>query len=300
MVAHHLLLPDVATRRDLDDPTTVSLITDHVHSVAEVRLLAALAEADGRATGPTAWGSWKAVLVRTLADRAVGALGGAAPESDAPLAAPLGADPEVEGLLAARRPTLAGEADRLVVCWPDRPGLFARVAGVLALRNAQILAASASSGDGWAVEVFRVRTPSGEAPRWDSILAELREALNSRLALRARLAERAEAEPPRQWPGTMTEPTIAFDEGTGVTVIEVAAPDRIGLAFSLASALAELDCTIVKATLSTLGPNAVDTFSVAESSGGPLRDRRRLGAVRQALLHAAVAGQRTFDRVGDR
>ena len=63
MVAHHLLLPDVATRRDLDDPTTVALITDHIHSVAEVRLLAALAEADGRATGPTAWGSWKAVLV---------------------------------------------------------------------------------------------------------------------------------------------------------------------------------------------------------------------------------------------
>ena len=86
-----------------------------------------------------------------------------APEGDAPLAAPLGADLAVEGLLAARRPALTGEGDRLVVCWPDRPGLFARVAGVLALRSAQILAASASSWDGWAVEVFRVRTPSGEA-----------------------------------------------------------------------------------------------------------------------------------------
>ena len=289
MVAHHLLLPDVATRRDLDDPTTVALITDHIHSVAEVRLLAALAEADGRATGPTAWGSWKAVLVRTLADRAVGALAGVAPEGDAPLAAPLGADLAVEGLLAARRPALTGEGDRLVVCWPDRPGFSARVAGVLALRSAQILAASASSWDGWAVEVFRVRTPSGEAPRWDSILPELQEALNSRLALRARLAERAEAEPARDWPGTMAEPTITFDEGTGVTVIEVATADRVGLAFSLASALAELDCTIVKATLSTLGPNAVDTFSVSEATGGPLADRRRVAAVRQALLHAAIA-----------
>lgn len=75
----------------------------------------------------------------------------------------------------------------------------------------------------------------------------------------------------------MAEPTITFDEGTGVTVIEVATADRVGLAFSLASALAELDCTIVKATLSTLGPNAVDTFSVSEATGGPLADRRRGG-----------------------
>ena len=217
------------------------------------------------------------------------ALAGVAPAGDAPLAAPLGVDPEVEGLLAARRPALVAEGDRLVVCWADRPGLFARVAGVLALRSAQILAASASSSDGWAVEVFRVRTPSGEVPHWESILVDLREALNSRLAVRAQLAERAQAEPPRAWPGTMSEPTVTLDEGTGVTVIEVAAADRVGLAFSLASALAEMDCTIVKATLSTLGPNAVDTFSVGEPTGGPLADPQRAAAVRRALLYAAVA-----------
>ena len=162
------------------------------------------------------------------------------------------------------------------------------MAGLLALRSAQILAASASSADGWAVEVFRVRTPSGEAPRWESILADLREALSSRLALRARLAERAQSEPARPWPGTITEPTVTLDEGTGVTVVEVAAADRVGLAFSLASALSEMDCTIVKATLTTLGPNAVDTFSVSEPSGGPMVDRRRLVAVGQALTHAAI------------
>lgn len=75
----------------------------------------------------------------------------------------------------------------------------------------------------------------------------------------------------------MAEPTITFDEGTGVTVIEVATADRVGLAFSLASALAELDCTIVKATLSTLGPNAVDTFGV----GGNWRPAGRSTAWRR-------------------
>ncbi|MCB1027319.1 MAG: HD domain-containing protein [Microthrixaceae bacterium] len=288
MVAHHLLLPDVATRRDLDDPATVTMVTDTIGSVAEVRLLAALAEADGRATGSTAWGSWKAVLVRTLADRAVAELAGVEATEDAPLAAPLGADPEVEELLASRTPVLSGEGDRLVVCWPDRTGLFARVAGVLALRNAQILAASASSSDGWAVEVFRIRTPTGEPPRWELIVEDLRAALDSRLALRARLAERAQAERRRDWPGTMDAPTVDFDEGTGVTVIEVAAADRIGLAFSLASALDEMDCSIVKATLTTLGPNAVDTFSVTDADGTPVTDPTRRDALRQALVHAAA------------
>ncbi|MEZ5381947.1 MAG: [protein-PII] uridylyltransferase [Microthrixaceae bacterium] len=287
MVSHHLLLPDVATRRDLDDPATVAMVTDRVHTVAEVRLLAALAEADGKATGSTAWGSWKAVLVRTLADRAVAHLAGVQPDPSSPLAAPLGADPEIEDLLAARVPVLSGEDDRLVVCWPDRPGLFARVAGVLALRSAQILAASATSADGWAVEVFRIRTPTGEAPSWEPMVDDLRAALDSRLALRARLAERARSAPQRDWPGTLAEPSVTFDDGTGVTVIEVAAADRIGLAFSLASALAELDCTITRATLSTLGPNAVDTFSVTGTDGEPLANPARRDAVRQALVHAA-------------
>ena len=73
-----------------------------------------------------------------------------------------------------------------------------------------------------------------------------------------------------------------------LTVIEVAAADRTGLAFSLASALTELDCTIVKATLTTLGPNAVDTFSITDTEGAPVVDPARRHALRQALVDAAV------------
>lgn len=290
MVAHHLLLPDVATRRDLDDPATIAMVTGRIATASEVRLLAALAEADGRATGATAWGSWKSALVRTLADRSMAELAGVEPQAEVSAGAgPTHLMGTAEELLAARLPMLSGEGDRLVVSWPDRPGLFARVAGVLALRNAQILAASASVHEGWAVEVFRIRTPSGEAPSWDLIEEDLRAGLDSRLALRARLAERAQVERRRDWPGTMTAPVVSFDEGTGVTVIEVAAADRIGLAFSLATALAELDCTIVTATLTTLGPNAVDTFSVTNPDGTPVIDPARRDALRQALLHAALS-----------
>ncbi|MBL0204445.1 MAG: HD domain-containing protein [Candidatus Microthrix sp.] len=114
MVTHHLLMPEVATRRDLDDPATIAMVTDQVGSVGEVRMLAALAEADGRATGSTAWGPWKASLVRTLADRTIARLAGIEAIEDASQGT-LSDDPEVKGLLETCAPVLRGEGDRLVV-----------------------------------------------------------------------------------------------------------------------------------------------------------------------------------------
>ena len=63
MVAHHLLLPHTATRRDLDDPATITRVVDTLAATDGARkvdggpgllldLLEALAEADSLATGP--------------------------------------------------------------------------------------------------------------------------------------------------------------------------------------------------------------------------------------------------------
>src|ERR1700744_2171176 len=69
LVRHHLLLPDTATRRDLDDPTTVANVARAAGNRVTLHLLGALTEADSRATGPSAWGSWKAGLVADLVER---------------------------------------------------------------------------------------------------------------------------------------------------------------------------------------------------------------------------------------
>ena len=52
LVRHHLLLPDTATRRDLDDPTTIANVARACGNRLTLHLLAALTEADSRATGP--------------------------------------------------------------------------------------------------------------------------------------------------------------------------------------------------------------------------------------------------------
>ena len=73
---HHLLLPDIATRRDLTDPGTIRAVAAAVDSVDFLSTLAALTEADSIATGPSAWGSWKAGLLNDLVERTAHVLEG--------------------------------------------------------------------------------------------------------------------------------------------------------------------------------------------------------------------------------
>jgi len=69
-VRHHLLLPTVATRRDIDDPRVVTHVADQVGDPRTLQILFLLAVADARATGPAVWTPWKASLVRALFARA--------------------------------------------------------------------------------------------------------------------------------------------------------------------------------------------------------------------------------------
>ena len=69
LVRHHLLLPDIATRRDLDDPATIDMVAEAVGNPVFLDLLHALTEADSLATGSSAWSPWKAELVEELVER---------------------------------------------------------------------------------------------------------------------------------------------------------------------------------------------------------------------------------------
>lgn len=70
VIRHHLLLPTVATRRDIDDPRVVVHVADQAGDLRSLRILYLLTVADSRATGPAVWTPWKASLVRSLFARA--------------------------------------------------------------------------------------------------------------------------------------------------------------------------------------------------------------------------------------
>ena len=289
---HHLLLPDVATRRDIDDPATIESVVGELGGSHEVlELLAALTEADSLATGPAAWSDWKADLVRALVARADHVMRG----GEAVEVAREFPDERQRALLRAGEQAVVSDGHRLTVVAADRHGLFARVAGVLALHGLDVLDAAATTEGGWALEVFRVESSFGPTFSWTKVLADIERALAGQLAIRARLADRIRTYGPRRTRvrgHEVVEPEIRFDlDATpDATVVEVHAADALGVLYRITSALADLDLDITSAKVQTLGPRVVDSFYVRDVQGAKVTDPAVLAETERALLHALEAG----------
>ncbi len=66
LVQHHLLMSDVAQKRDLTDPRTARDFARTVKSPTRLKLLTVLTVCDIRGVGPGVWNNWKAMLIRGL------------------------------------------------------------------------------------------------------------------------------------------------------------------------------------------------------------------------------------------
>ena len=186
MVRHHLLLPDTATRRDLDDPTTITNVARAAGDAITLHLLSALTEADSLATGPSAWGGWKAGLVADLVKRADRELAGEQrPDRPDPL---LEAHRDlVEEVRQSGQPSVRLDPPKVVVAAPDRRGLFSAVAGVLALHGLNVRAANVSGEEVVAIEVFTVEVARGTWPDTAKLREDLAAVLSGEMAIAERL-----------------------------------------------------------------------------------------------------------------
>lgn len=285
LVRHHLLLIDTATRRDLDDPATVKAVAEAVGSPGTLEILHALTEADALATGPAAWSAWRGSLVADLVARVAAVLRGAAPavtELDIPTT-------EQERLameaLRTGEPVLALHARQeedavgveLVVAVPDQPGVLPAVAGVLALHRLTVRAADLRSlelpdllGEVLVLR-WRVAAEYGALPQAARLRTDLVRALDGSLDVPAKLADREAAYPRRR--GVVPPPprvTVVPEVSSLATVLEVRAPDAVGLLHRIGRALESSGVRVRSAHVSTLGANAVDTVYVVDADGKPL------------------------------
>ncbi|MDQ3964453.1 MAG: [protein-PII] uridylyltransferase, partial [Actinomycetota bacterium] len=322
LVRWHLLLPDTATRRDLDDGSVIAQVADTIANPRRLRLLYLLAVADGRATGPEAWNEWKAILVRelylkvlnaietgelparsdvaarakevetyepTLTGRAEDVLATLPPSYlDATLIEDMVDD--VRMLLTGMRPgeirhriDPAAETGQFVitVCVKDRPGTLARTAGVLSLHRISVLRAQAySTTGGLALERFVVLPP---AESWvESFSEDLKAAYSGRLAVEARLEKKtSDYRPSGQ---IVADVSVLNDASPHSTVVEVRAPDALGLLYAITAALGDLDLDIHVAKIDTLGARVVDVFYVRSSWGGKLDDAQT-DEVKRSIAH---------------
>lgn len=304
LVEHHLLLPDAATRRDLDDPATIELVATRVRDRQTLELLAALAEADGLATGPAAWSPWKAGLVRDLASRVARFLSAS---NDATPTTTSAFDNEmvrhlVEALThtdgIAVTVTEGAGCSVVTLAAADRPGLLAMASGVLSLNGFAVLSASAGEGGaGIAVGRFEVESRYGRTVDPALIERDLDAALSGELALEARLeAREREHAARRPRAARPAQVVVLIDDGasTRSTVIEVRAPDSFGRLHRIARTLTECDLDVVSAHASTLGHEVVDVFYVQEKqSREKLREQRRDEVRRRLYAALGAAGTAT-------
>jgi [protein-PII] uridylyltransferase len=286
LVRLHLLLPDTATRRDLADPATIDTVAEAVGDRGTLELLAALVEADSLATGPSAWGTWKAALVAELVARTDRRLSGT-PTEPAVTAVTDAHRELVAAVQASGRPVVKLEPPRVTVAALDRRGLFAAVAGVLALHGLNVRAADVTGEAGVALELFTVEL-GPRAPTEEALREDLEAALGRRLALAEELDQRARvyAAGRRPLSARAVVPDVRIDNAASAnaTVVEVRAADEIGLLHRLTRALFACDLNVVTARVSTIGGEVVDAFYVRDTNGGKVTDPAAVRYVRRALF----------------
>jgi [protein-PII] uridylyltransferase len=295
VVRHHLLLPDTATRRDLDDPATVSRVVQTLDRDPRLlELLHALAEADSLATGPGVWSPWKRALIADLVDRCRAAMTGEPVPAPEPLDDPLRElAASVAGTGRPRVLVRGGDAEgpaTVLVALPDRPGTLSNAAGVLALHSLEVHAATVRSHRGIAADAFTVTPRFGRPPDPAVLREELARVLDGALDLAEALAgkERDYARPAGA--EEQARPRVLWfdDEATGAVVLELRATDRIGLLYRVAAALERRGADVRWAKVETLGCSVVDSFCLVGPNGEaslPPEYRREL---ERAVLAAAL------------
>jgi [protein-PII] uridylyltransferase len=185
---------------------------------------------------------------------------------------------------------LVADGWRVTLVAPDQPGLLAVVTGVLAVNRLSVRAATGTTEGDMAVEVFDL-DPGRSVPDWAAIEADIARTLEHPETLETRVRQRSENErqPRRPEAARLAAPRVLVDnEATPRgSILEVRAPDAVGLLYRVAQAIAACSCDISVVRAVTLGHEVVDTLYVTDSdTGEKLYDSARLRTVERAVLDA--------------
>jgi len=188
------------------------------------------------------------------------------------------------------RPAPEGDATEVVVATPDHPGLFARIAGGLALAGVDIVQSQAATfADGFVLDVFSVSSDpeDGEAARRDE---RIRSCIASALSGKVSLSDALSKTPPwrRRAEAFSITPQVAIDNKASATytVIEVCGRDRLGFLNKIAWTLTQQGLQIAQSRIATYGERAVDVFYVKDVFGLKVEQEGKIASVRRALLQA--------------
>ena len=185
------------------------------------------------------------------------------------------------------------DVTELIVYTADHPGLFARIAGGMALGGATIVDAKiVTLANGMALDTFSVQDYAGGAFRDDGDKKRLWERIEDSLHGRVQAGRELEIvryqAAARRTGVFKVPPRVLIDNGASAnhTVIEVNGRDRPGFLHAVGTALTALGLQIASARITTYGERVVDVFYVKNVFGLKVDSEERLETIRARLLEA--------------
>ncbi|MCS6291912.1 MAG: [protein-PII] uridylyltransferase [Nitrospira sp.] len=184
-----------------------------------------------------------------------------------------------------------GTCEYAVVTFNDViPGIFSKIAGVMAANGLQILDAQILTRlDGVVVDTFQVTDPDykGAPPRdrLESIGAMIRSVLQGKEAVEAvvqrgtRMSASRLIGPARQ----ATEVRIDNETSERYTIVDVFADDRQGLLYVITNAIFRQGLSVHAARISTRLDQVADVFYVTDAQGRKIEQTEQIELVRQGI-----------------
>ncbi len=185
----------------------------------------------------------------------------------------------------------------IVIYTPDHPGLFAAIAGAMALAGASVVDAKVMTlTNGMAFEMFRIQDADGNAFASKERLVRLNErikrAMSGRLHSARELAVAQKASLQRRTGAFSVPPRVLIDNKASnrQTVIEINGRDRLGLLHDVTAFLTASGLQISSAHISTYGERVVDVFYVRDVFGLKVDQEEKLENLRKGLLETITGG----------
>ena len=179
---------------------------------------------------------------------------------------------------------------------PDHPGLFAAIAGAMALSSANIVDAKVHTlSDGMALDTFSIqdgsRGPFSSESDFPRLKRRIADALQGRTRPGRELARRGDAKIEGRTAVFKVPPRTLIDNRVSNThtVIEINGRDRPGLLHDVTSVITGDGLQISSAIVSTYGERVVDVFYVKDVFGLKIDREERIEQLREKLLKA-IAG----------
>lgn len=184
----------------------------------------------------------------------------------------------------------------ITIAAPERIGFFATVSGAFAAKNISIVEAQIHTLEGHlALDTLTVSgnlslfSDPASLSRFESELADL---LEEKKDIKEMVARRTRYLKQERAPSmSMPEPQVIILDHLSETnsVVEIWAPDRIGLLYDITRTLARLKLDITSAKISTEGPTAINVFYITTESGGKVETQEAHTSLRESLIRAIVS-----------